>query len=152
PYEQPVLAHDKVRYVGEPLAVVLAERVALGEDALEMIWLDIEPLPAIADHATAAQNRSLLFDSTGTNCALVFHACKGDADVAFRDAPYTRRERLSTGRHYGLTMEPRGVMAQWNAEAGRLVVSGAAKVPFFNRRILAKQIALPETAIEMIEN
>ena len=152
PYEQPVLAHDKVRYVGEPVAVVLAESVALAEDALEAIVLDIEPLPAISGHATAALNRSLLFEATGTNCSLVFHARKGDADAAFRDAPYTRRERLSTGRHYGLTMEPRGVMAQWSAETGRLTVSGAAKVPFFNRRILAKQIGLPETAIEMIEN
>jgi carbon-monoxide dehydrogenase large subunit len=152
PYEQPVLAHEKVRYVGEPVAVVLAESVALGEDALEAIGLDIEPLPAIPDYATAAQNRSILFEATGTNCSLVFHARKGDADAAFRDAPYTRRERLSTGRHYGLTMEPRGVMAQWNAETGRLTIFGAAKVPFFNRRILAKQIGMPETAIDMIEN
>ncbi len=124
----------------------------MGEDALEAIGLDIEPLPAIPDHATAAQNRSLLFEATGTNCSLVFHARKGDADAAFRDAPYTRRERFSTGRHYGLTMEPRGVLAQWNAETGRLTIFGAAKVPFFNRRILAKQIGLPETAIDMIEN
>ena len=116
PYEQPVLAHDKVRYVGEPVAVVLAESVALGEDALEAIALDIEPLPAIPDHATAAQNSSLLFEATGTNCSLGFRARKGDADAAFRDAPYGRRERFSTGRHYGLTMEPRGLMAQWNAE------------------------------------
>jgi aerobic carbon-monoxide dehydrogenase large subunit len=152
PYEQPVLAHDKVRYVGEPVAVVLAESVALAEDALEAIVLVIEPLPAVPDHATAAQSTSLLFEATGTNRSLVFHARKGDADAAFRDAPYTRRERFSTGRHYGLTMEPRGVMAQWNAETSRLTVSGAAKVPFFNRRILAKQIGLPETAIDMIEN
>src|SRR5499426_2124176 len=152
PYEQPVLAHDKVRYVGEPVAVVLAESVALAEDALEAIELEIEPLPAISDYATAAQNRSLLFEATGTNCSLVFHARKGDADAAFREAPYARRERFSTGRHYGLTMEPRGVLAKWNAETSRLTVSGAAKVPFFNRRILAKQIGLPETAIDMIEN
>src|SRR5205085_9921130 len=53
PFEQPVLAHDKVRYVGEPIAVVLAESIALGEDALEAIDLKIEPLPAIPDHVTA---------------------------------------------------------------------------------------------------
>ena len=92
PYEQPVIAHDKVRYVGEPIAVVLATSVAAGEDALEAIALEIEALPAVADRATAAKNRSLLFDATGTNCSLVFHARKGDADAAFRDAPYTRRE------------------------------------------------------------
>src|SRR5262245_48089206 len=152
PYEQPVLADDKVRYVGEPIAVVLADSVALGEDALEAIDLEIEPLPAIPDHATAARQPSLLFEATGTNRSLIFHARKGDADAAFQSAPYTRRERLSTGRHYGLTMEPRGVMAQWEAERGRFVVSGAAKVPFFNRRILARQIGLPESAIDMIEN
>ena len=71
----------------------------------------------------------------------------------FRDAPYTRREQLlDAGATTALTMEPRGVMAQWDAAKGRLTVSGAAKVPFFNRRILAKQIGLPETAIDMIEN
>ena len=49
-------------------------------------------------------------------------------------------------------MEPRGLMAEWDAAQGRLTVSGGAKVPFFNRRILAKQIGLPEDAIEMMEN
>src|SRR5215470_12301200 len=88
PYEQPVLAHDKVRYVGEPVAVVLAESVARGEDALEAITLEIEPLPAISDYATAAQNKSLLFEATGTNCSLTFHARKGDADAAFLDSSF----------------------------------------------------------------
>ena len=101
---------------------------------------------------TAAQDASLLFEAAGTNRSLIFHARKGDADAAFRDAPYVRRETLRTGRHYGLTMESRGVMAEWDATRGKLKVSGAAKVPFFNRRILAKQIGLPEDAIEMIEN
>ena len=152
PYEQPVIAHDKVRYVGEPIAVVLADSVASGEDALEAIAVEIEPIPAVADWAIAALDASLLFEATGTNRSLIFQARKGDADAAFRDAPYVRREVFRTGRHYGLTMEPRGVMAQWDAAAGKLTVSGAAKVPFFNRRILAKQIGLAEDAIEMIEN
>jgi carbon-monoxide dehydrogenase large subunit len=152
PYEQPVIAHDKVRYVGEPIAVVLADSVASGEDALEAITVEIEPIPAVADWAIAALDASLLFEATGTNRSLIFEARKGDADTAFRDAPYVRREVFRTGRHYGLTMEPRGVMAEWNAAAGKLTVSGAAKVPFFNRRILAKQIGLAEDAIEMIEN
>jgi carbon-monoxide dehydrogenase large subunit len=152
PYEQPVLAYDKVRYVGEPIAVVLAESVAIGEDALEAIALEIESLPAVADSETVAQSQSLLFEATGSNRALIFQARKGDADAAFRNAPYVRRERFRTGRHYGLTLEPRGVLAQWDAAAGKLTISGAAKVPFFNRRILAKQIGLPEAAIEMIEN
>jgi carbon-monoxide dehydrogenase large subunit len=152
PFEQPVIAHDKVRYVGEPIAVVLADSVAIGEDALEAIALDLEALPAVADWSAAAKNQSLLFERQGTNRSLVFESRKGDADAAFATAPYVRRERLRTGRHYGLTMEPRGVMAQWDEGAGRLTVFGAAKVPFFNRRILAAQIGLPVEQIEMVEN
>src|SRR5215467_10200264 len=53
PFEQPVIAHDKVRYVGEPIAVVLADSAAAAEDALEAIALDIEPLPAVIDGANA---------------------------------------------------------------------------------------------------
>src|SRR5262245_61630104 len=142
PFEQPVIAHDKVRYVGEPIAVILADSVALGEDALEAIGVEIDELPPVADWQTAAKNKSLLFEKQGTNRSLVFESRKGDADAAFATAPYKRRERLRTGRHYGLTMEPRGVMAQWDEGRVRLTVFGAAKVPFFNRRILAKQIGL----------
>jgi carbon-monoxide dehydrogenase large subunit len=152
PFEQPVLADKKVRYVGEPMAVVLADSVAIGEDALEAISVEIDDLPAVADWHVAQKDKRLLFEGAGSNRSLVFHAVKGDADAAFRDAPYVRRETLRTGRHYGLAMESRGVMAEWDAAKGRLTVSGAAKVPFFNRRILAKQIGLPEDAIEMIEN
>jgi carbon-monoxide dehydrogenase large subunit len=152
PFEQPVLAHDKVRYVGEPMAVVLAASAAIGEDALEAIAIEIEPLPAVADWHAAKRDRSLLFEGAGSNRSLVFHAVKGDADAAFAKAPYVRRENFRVQRHFGLTMEPRGVMAEWDAARGLLTVSGAAKVPFFNRRILAKQIGLPEDAIAMVEN
>src|SRR5579883_237477 len=152
PYEQPVIAADKVRYVGEPVAVVLADSAAIGEDALEAISVDIEPLPPVTDLAGAAAGASLLFEPTGTNIALKFRAERGDAAAAFKDAPYRRRERFKVQRHYGLTMEPRGLLAEWDAAVGILRVFGAAKVPFFNRRILAGQIGLPETAIDMVEN
>src|SRR5215212_3524487 len=57
PFEQPVIAHDKVRYVGEPMAVVLADSVAIGEDALDAIEVQIDDLPAVADWTVAAQNK-----------------------------------------------------------------------------------------------
>ena len=109
-------------------------------------------MPPVADWQTAAKNKSVLFEKPGTNRSLVFQARKGDADAAFASAPYVRREQLRTGRHYGLTMEPRGVMATWDDADGKLTVYGAAKVPFFNRRILSAQIGLPVEQIEMIEN
>ena len=152
PFEQPVVADKKVRYVGEPMAVVLATSVAIGEDALEAIVVEIEALPPVADWHLAERDQCLLFEAAGTNRALTFNAVCGDADAAFRNASYTRRENFRVQRHFGLTMEPRGVMAEWDAAKGVLTVSGAAKVPFANRRILAKQIGLAETDIVMIEN
>ncbi len=152
PFEQPVIAHRKVRYVGEPVAVVVADTVAIAEDALALIELDIEGLPAVADRRVAGEDKSLLFEPQGTNVSLTYRAVRGDAAAAFREAPYVRRERFAVQRHFGLTMEPRGVLAEWDSARGMLTVSGAAKVPFFNRRILAKQIGLPEDAIAMVEN
>ena len=104
PYQQPVIAHDKVRYVGEPLAVVIADSAALAEDALEHIALDIETLPPVADRDAARTNASPLFEA-GRNHIITLSAVAGDADLAFATAPYTRRERFSGAallrRHHG---------------------------------------------------
>ena len=152
PFEQPVIAHGKVRYVGEPVAVVLAHSAAAAEDALDAIALDIEALPAVTDSATAATSGSLLFETTGSNLALTMSGVRGDPEAAFANAPYTRREKFSVQRHGAVPMEPRGLLAEWDAALGRLTISGAAKVAFLNRRILARQMGLPESAIRMVEN
>jgi carbon-monoxide dehydrogenase large subunit len=151
PYQQPVIAKDKVRYVGEPIAVVVADSAALAEDALDAISLDTEALPAVADRVTSRKNESLLFEATGRNHIITLSAVKGDIDAAFRNAPYVRRERFSVQRFTAVTMEPRGLLAEWDEAKGHLTVSGMTKVLFHNRRILAKQLGLPEDAITMIE-
>src|SRR5580692_2430883 len=150
-YEQPVIAHRKVRYVGEPLAVVVADSAALAEDALEGISVDIEPLPAVADRAGARKGDVLLFEESGTNVASTITAVRGDIELAFRTAAYTRRERFTVQRHSAVPMEPRGLLAQWDLGRERMTVSGAAKVPFPNRRMLAKMLRLPEASIRMLE-
>jgi aerobic carbon-monoxide dehydrogenase large subunit len=152
PFRQPAIARHKVRYVGEPLALVLAESAALAEDGVDAIEADIEELPAIVDRHASGRREILLFEEAGTNLAMKFTALRGDADAAFREADYMRRERLRVQRHTALPLEPRGLLAEWDAAAGRLTVSGAAKVPFFNRRALAQMIGLPEAAIDLIEN
>ena len=152
PFEQPVIAHDKVRYVGEPVAVVLADSAAAAEDALAAITLDIEALPAVVHAGAAARNDVLLFDAAGSNLALTLTGVRGDADAAFARAAYVRRERFTVQRHGAVPMEPRGLLAEWDGAAGRLTVYGAAKVAFLNRRVLAKQMGLPESAIRMVEN
>ena len=151
-YEQPVLAHGKVRYVGEPIAVVVADSAALAEDALELIEADIESLPAVADRNSARSDKILLFETAGTNLTSTLTAVKGDADAAFKSAAYTRRERFKVQRFTAVPMESRGFLADWDAASGRLTLFGAAKVAFPNRRILAKQMGLPEQSIRMVEN
>src|ERR1700730_2307527 len=133
PFEQAVIADRKVRYVGEPLAVVLAASAAIGEDALEHIVVDIEPLPAGTNSEGAGQGQRRRFEPQGTNRAMIFTAQCGDADAAFRTAPYVRRERFRTGRHYGSTLEPRGVLAEWDEPSGRLLVSGGGQGAVFQR-------------------
>src|SRR5260370_31269077 len=118
PFAQPVLAHAKVRYVGEALAVVLAESAALAEDALEAIDTDIESLPAVANRHASAQDRSLLFEEQGSNLAIKFHALLGDATAACRDAAYVRRESFPVQRHMAMPMETRGLLGQVDAARG----------------------------------
>jgi carbon-monoxide dehydrogenase large subunit len=151
-FRQPVIAGGKVRYVGEPVAVLVAASAALAEDALEDVALDIEALPAVADGAAARRGAALLFEALGTNLAGTMLAQKGDVDAAFRTAAYTRRERFSVQRHTAVPMEARGFLARWDAAQGRLTLFGAAKVAFPNRRILAAQLGLAEDAIRMVEN
>jgi aerobic carbon-monoxide dehydrogenase large subunit len=150
-FQQPVIANDKVRYVGEPLAVVVADSAALAEDALEAIVLDIEPLPPVADRNAARANASVLFDSTGSNHVITLSALRGDADAAFKGAPYVRRERFEVQRFTAVTMEGRGLLAEWDEGRGHLTVHGATKVAFHNRRMLATQLGLAEDAITMLE-
>ena len=151
PYQQPVIAHDKVRYVGEPIAVVVAESAAAAEDALEAIAVDIEPLPAVADRASAAPGDVLLFETAGTNVAQTLTAVRGDADAAFTAAPYVRRERFTVQRHAAVPMEPRGLLAEWDA-ARAASRSTAPRKCLPQPAHAAQQMSLTESAIRMVEN
>ena len=151
-FAQPVMARSKVRYVGEALAVILADNAAIGEDALAALVVEIEPLKAVSNRQDALAGGSLLFEEWRSNRAITYTASKGEADAAFSSADYVRRERFATQRHLALPMESRGVLAEWDSASERLTVHGAAKVPFANRRILASMIGLPEASIDMIEN
>src|SRR5919108_5155945 len=149
PFLQPVIAKDKVRYVGEPIAVIVAETRAQAEDAMETITLDIEALPAIASSDDAERGAAKLFDDQPGNCALVLSGVKGDVDAAFAKAPYRRRERFAVHRHTAVPMETRGVLAEWKGK--HLTVWGATKAPFLCRRILAPLFGVPEADISMVE-
>ena len=151
-FVQPVLAHGKLRYVGEPVALVVADSVAVAEDAIALLHMDFEELPAIADHVQSAAAATLLFEQHGTNHAMTIFGVRGDADSAFKQATYTRKQRFSVQRHAAMPLEGRGVLAEWDSVRGRLKVSGAMKVPFAIRALLAKLMSLAESQIEVIEN
>jgi carbon-monoxide dehydrogenase large subunit len=149
---QPVIAQHRIRYVGEPIAVVLADSAALAEDGVGAITLNIEELPTVADRRAAGKQDLLLFEQSGTNIAMTFTGTKGDADAAFREAAYVRRENFEVQRYTALPMEPRGLLAEWDATRQRMTVFGAAKVPFFNRDTVAAMLGLPPASVDLIEN
>jgi carbon-monoxide dehydrogenase large subunit len=150
-YLQPVIASDKVRYAGEPVAVVLADSRAIAEDALELIELSVESLDAIPDWRSSATDCSLLFEENGTNVAVRYTAGIGDVDEAFALADYTRLEFFHAHRHTAAPMETRGLIAEWDEARTHLTVTAATKVNFVNRRTLAAMLKLGEHDIDMIE-
>nr|WP_211110291.1 xanthine dehydrogenase family protein molybdopterin-binding subunit [Acuticoccus mangrovi] len=149
-YRQPVIAADRVRYVGEPVAIVVAREAAVAEDAAEAVVVDIDPLPVVADTAISARDETLVF-AAPTNRVTTFRARAGGADAAFAAAPYTRRARFAVQRHTASPMETRGLLAEWDGESGHLTVHGATKVPFFNRDTLATMLGLGAGDVTLIE-
>ncbi len=109
-------------------------------------------LPAVADWQAAAKNQSLLFEKPGTNRSLVFQVAQGRRGRGLRQRALRSPRAASHRAPYGLTDGAARRHGEWDDAAGRLTVYGAAKVPFFNRRILSAQIGLPVEQIDMIEN
>ncbi len=138
-YLQPVLAAAVVRYVGEPLAVVVGDDPYACEDAAELVDFDIKEMPAVTD-ARAAQDQN-----TAAELTLGY----GDTEAAFRDARHVVRLELAIGRHTGVPLEPRCLLAVPDQGTGGLDIFGMTKVPVFNRDLLARMLGLDETLIHV---
>src|SRR5438045_1517441 len=149
---QLVIATGRLRYVGEPIAVVLADSAARAEDGVGAIVLDVEELPPVADRRVSGRHEILLFEESGTNLAMTFTGVLGDAEAAFRDAPYVRRECFEVQRHTALPMEPRGLLADWDSTQQRVRALGAAKVPVSNRDTLAAILGLAPASVDLSES
>jgi aerobic carbon-monoxide dehydrogenase large subunit len=152
PFEQPVIASTKVRYVGEPIAIVVADSPALAEDGVGLIAVDIDALPASMGRQSAANDERLVFEKSTRNVALTVSGVRGDVDAIFRDAPYVRRETFKVHRHTALPMETRGLFAEWDRKPGTLRLSGLMKVPFAIRSLVAKLLGMPEDRVEGVES
>ena len=152
-YLQRPLATDRVRYVGEPVALVVARSRAAAEDAAERVEVDYEPLLPVTDASSAPP--APLFDHTPDNLASLIEEAFGDIDAAFARADRIVRLAFRTGRHSAVPMETRGLVAVPDRGAaegrGRLTVWGPTKVTHFNRSVLAAMLGWPEHRIRLVE-
>src|SRR5215470_3370925 len=145
---QPVLAAGRVRYVGEPLAVVVAGDPYAAEDAAELVDIDIDAEPAVLDAAAAARPGSPRLFPAG-NVAADFTLGYGDVDAAFARAAHVVDTSVEIGRHTAVPLEPRALLADADPRTGALSIFGMTKVPVFNRDVLASMLGIDETLIHV---
>ena len=148
PYRQPVLARDRVRYVGEPVAAVFAEDAYAAEDAAEMVAVEIAPLPAVT--STCGPPGAFAPGLSG-EAAVLTHS-RGDVAAAFARAHRVVELDLGTGRHSGAPLETRGALGVYDAGRGVLELHGAAKVPHRNKETLMRMFGLPDSQIQLYES
>ena len=146
---QPVLARDRVRYVGEPIAVVLAEDPYLAEDAAELVEVKYEGLPVALDPRVAIEEDAPRLRDEAGNEAATLTMGYGDVEEAFRGAARVVETEVRIGRHSGVPLETRGLVAECDAGSDHLTIWGATKVPHFNRRVLSQMLGMPLYRISM---
>jgi CO/xanthine dehydrogenase Mo-binding subunit len=147
PYQQPVLARDVVRYVGEPVAVVFAENAYLAEDAAELVELSIEHLQTTM---LATEQPGVYEGELATEPGVV-QKSYGDIDATFRAAHAIVSLELSIGRHSGVPMETRGAIARFDEMRDLLELHGAAKVPHWNRDAIAQMLGRKKESVHLYE-
>jgi aerobic carbon-monoxide dehydrogenase large subunit len=147
PYRQPILAKERVRYVGEPVAAVFAADPYVAEDAADLVGVEIAELPVILDAAAAPGEFE---DGRSTEPAVV-EKSYGDVAAAFRDAHAVVDLDLSVGRHSGVPLETRGAVARYDTGRDVLELHGAAKVPHWNRDNIARMLARDPSTVHLYE-
>jgi carbon-monoxide dehydrogenase large subunit len=142
PVPVPLLAREKVRFVGEPVAAVVAESQARALDALELIDVDYEPLPALVDPREAADAGTVLHDGIGDNVILRWARSQGDVGEAFRSATIVRG-RFHIPRLIASPIEGRGCVAAYDASKDSLTLWCSAQDPHRPRRELESVLRRP---------
>ncbi len=145
-----MLALDEVRFVGEPVAVVVASSPYAARDVAELITVDYEELPAVVDMEKAIAGPPYVHDSLGTNVAYVFPFSAGDPDKAFAEADVTIKQRIVNQRVAPVPIEPRSMVANYDAGMQQLTIYSATQIPHLLRTQLAVVLGLPENHIRAI--
>jgi CO/xanthine dehydrogenase Mo-binding subunit len=162
-HDQPILAIDKVHYIGEPVAVVLAVDPHVAEEAAQLIVAEYEELPAVFDEVEAAQNKTLVHEELrpagtfadlkhlkgrkGTNVALDFKLRRGDVEKAFAEAAHVFEHTFRTQKVLHLPLEPFASIADWK-ETG-VTIHTASQGPSFVRTEIARLLGWPENRVRI---
>ena len=145
------LAKDKVRFAGEPIVMVLAESRYIAEDALADIQVDYSPLTPVVDLELAlTPGSSLVHEELGTNVAAHVVQRKGDYESARKDAALVIQRRFLYEHGCAAAIENRGVVAEWDARAGRLTVWDTTQAPVVIRNGLANMLGLSERQVRVV--
>ncbi len=145
------LARDKVRHLGEPVALVVAASRYVAEDALETIEVDYEPLPAVVDlEAALAPGATLVHEDVGSNLAAHVVQRKGDYAAARAAADLVLGRRFVYDRGTAAAIENRGVVAEWDARARRLTIWDTTQAPIPVRNGLAGMLGLSEHQVRLV--
>ena len=146
------LAQGAVRYVGEPVAFVVADTVAQAKDAAELIDIDYEMLPSVTDTAQAAEGKIAVWPDCPDNVSNLFEAGnKAAADTAFTGAAHVVKRRYVISRVYAHFMEPRGAIGVWDPGEERFTLYADVQYPHRVRQALATRIfKIPESHIRVI--
>jgi carbon-monoxide dehydrogenase large subunit len=148
----PILAEDRVRWVGDCVAFVVAETVAQAFDAAEMIAVDYEELPAVTSTADAPKpGAPRVWDDCPDNiCFVELIGDKAATDAAFARAAHVTRHRFVINRVTAATMEPRGAVGDYNATDGRYTIYTPIQRPHPTRTDLAKVLKVPESKVRIV--
>jgi aerobic carbon-monoxide dehydrogenase large subunit len=147
----PALAKDRVRYVGEPVAAVVAEDPYTARDAAEMVAVDYEPLPVVLDMEKAlGKDSALIYQDFGSNQAFTHSMKSGDINAAFKKADRVVKVRLLNQRVAPTAMEPRAIVAEYLPGENRLTIWASTQIPHLLKTQVAIMVGLPETAVRVI--
>lgn len=145
------LAVDKVRYVGMPIAVVVAEDRYLGEAALEKIEVEYESLPAVTNMEAALKpNAVKLYEDWKSNVAVTWTDAGGDIEKAFEDADIVVSDTMKMHRHFPSPLEGRAVVADYNWTTKEMVVWNSHQGPYRVWYELAKMLDIPENKLRIM--
>ena len=151
PIQYYCMATDKARFVGEPVAAVVARDRYLAEDALELIDVEYEPLPAIVDpEKTLDASAPILHENIGSNLACHRLLNYGDVDAAFEQADAILKERLVFPRYTSMPLETYGVVSSYDHFDGGLTIWSNFMGPFIMHPIIARALNIPENRLRFI--